>query len=190
MSALIIKTGRSNVICAIRPLHSTHHFKSMRAFTIKRSPTGANTTAATRPSHRCRTWSVISVFTRERSLMCAKHATSSSHRGLTLSSTYKFMIDRTTETNSNAYSPTVTKGTCIHLVWKNTTWWVTERNTSSTSKNKRSKLAGFISEKMVHLHKWYLMQTIAHKRARMAPINIKWLVHRSAKLRVRGSLRM
>jgi hypothetical protein len=37
--------------------------------------------------------------------MCAKHATSSSHRGPTLSSTYKFMIDRTTETNSNAYSP-------------------------------------------------------------------------------------
>ena len=37
--------------------------------------------------------------------MCAKHATSSSHRGLTLSSTYKFMIGRTTETNSNAYSP-------------------------------------------------------------------------------------
>ena len=134
------------VICAIRRLHSTHHFKSMRVSMIKRSPIGASTTVATRPFRRCLTWSATSVSTPGRSLMCAKPATSSSRRGRTSSSTYKFMIDRTTEINSNAYSPSnthklivlaATKGTCIHLVWKSTTWWVTGRNTSSTCKNRR-----------------------------------------------------
>jgi hypothetical protein len=137
------------VICAIRRLHSTHHFKSMRVSMIKRSPTGANTTVATRPFRRFLTWSVTSVSTPGRSPMCAKPATSSLRRGRTLSSTYKFMIDRTTEINSNAYSPSnsnelivlaVTKGTCIHQVWKSTTWWVTERNTSNTCKNRRVSL--------------------------------------------------
>jgi len=115
---------------------------------IKRSPIGANTTVATRPSPKCQTWSVISVSTPEKNPMCAKHATSSLPQGPTSSSTYKFMIGRTTETSSSAYSLSnyhnilywllaVTKGTCIHLVWKNTTWWVTERNTSSICKNRR-----------------------------------------------------